>query len=132
MINPDITMKEKRQILENDRKVRDGSTFFAHARADAELNLGGRYAKVQPTSVTGANPGSVYPRMPEGNPWAKDECPPEPSLGYAIDEQEPVGEPHEIAASRPGDATNGDLPRMGTDATDAVDVGTGIKLRRRI
>src|SRR5215831_3066169 len=77
MIPPDITMKEKKEILEDDRKVREGSTYFAHAQASAQDEMGGRFAKVQPTSVTGSSPGA-WPKMPEGNFWAKNEMPPEP------------------------------------------------------
>ena len=97
MIPPDITMKEKKEILEDDRKVREGSTYFAHAQASAQDEMGGRFAKVQPTSVTGSAP-SAWPKMPEGNFWAKNEMPPEPLidgtgegnvLGYRIDDMTP-------------------------------------------
>ena len=64
-----ITQKEKREVLANDRKV---STYLAHAMASAEDEMGGRYAKVQPTTVTGSSPGSAFPRMPEGNPWREE------------------------------------------------------------
>jgi len=109
----------KRATLENDRKVREGSTYFHHAAASALDEMGGRFAKVQPTTVTGSTP-SAWPKMPEGNPWACDPLPMEPPLGYAIDAQDPVGEPHEIAASR-----------VASDAR-ANDPVSGIKLRRRV
>jgi hypothetical protein len=90
---------ERRRVFENDKRVMEGSTYFAQAQASAMDEMGGRFAKVQPTSVTGSAP-TAWPKMPEGNPWACDPMPPEPPLGYAVDAQDPVGEPHEIAASQ--------------------------------
>jgi hypothetical protein len=89
----DIPQSERRRVMENDRKVREGSTYFQQAQASALDEMGGRFAKVQPTSVTGSAPGA-WPKMPEGNPWATNPYPPEPLidgrgegsvLGYAID-----------------------------------------------
>lgn len=97
-MNP-FSQKEKRAILENDRKVRESSSFHAHAIAELG-DVGGRFASEIRQSVTGSTPGSQYPRQPSGSPWARDECPPEPPLGYSVDEQEAVGERHEIEASR--------------------------------
>jgi hypothetical protein len=86
----EVTQREKRKVMENDRKV---ATYHSFAQADAETEMGGRYSKVQPVTVTGSNPGAVYPRI-DGGPWAKNEMPPEPLvdgrgegniLGYAID-----------------------------------------------
>jgi hypothetical protein len=83
---------------------RDGrSTYFAHA-GDVELEMGGRFAKVLPTTVVGSEPVVKYPKLPEGSPWAKDECPPEPGLGIDVNAMEALGEPHEQAASHAGDA----------------------------
>jgi len=93
----EISQAIKRSVMESDRKA---SSYHAHAQADAELSLGGRFAQVRPTSVTGANAGSIYPKMPEGNPWAKDECPPEPPLGWSMEAQETTGEVWEVEASR--------------------------------
>ena len=93
-----ISQKEKRAVMENDRKVR--STFFHHAQASADDDRQGRFAAAGKTTVVGANPGSVYPKMPEGNYWAKDECPPEPPLGYAIDDQPTTGEVFEVDSGR--------------------------------
>jgi len=94
----DIPQAERRRIMADDRRAK--ATYHNFAQADADTELGGRYAKVQPTSVTGANPGSVYPKQPEGSPWRTDECPPEPPLGCNIDAVEPVGEVFEIEASK--------------------------------
>jgi hypothetical protein len=90
-----ISQREKREVLRNDQRVREGSTFFAHAAASAQDDMGGRFAMSgQSVSVTGSNPGA-WPKMPEGNFWAKNELPPEPLidgtgegnvLGYRIDD----------------------------------------------
>ena len=91
-MNPadEVSQAERRRIMAEERR---GKTYMGHA-LDAELELGGRYAKVHTTTVTGSTPGPTYPTQPEGSPWAKDECPPEPlidgrsegnTLGYEID-----------------------------------------------
>src|SRR5215470_14728674 len=51
----DVPQSERRRILANDKKVREGSTFHAHAIAELS-DVGGRFANVQPTSVTGSSP----------------------------------------------------------------------------
>src|SRR5262249_18973412 len=102
-----ISQKERKAVLENDRLVRQGSTFHAHAQADAELNLGGRFAQVRPTTVTGATPAAQYPRQPPTSPFASDPCGPEPPLNYNIDAQEPTGEKFEIEASLASTSVDG-------------------------
>jgi hypothetical protein len=81
----------------DDRKL---STYRAHAEADAELEMGGRYSKLLPTTVTGAMPGPVFPHQPATSPFASDPVPAEPPLGYCINDLEPVGETHEIERSK--------------------------------
>jgi hypothetical protein len=99
MVNPEvsnpadlISQKEKREVLRDDRLARN--TYFAHAN-DVELELGGRFAKLIPTRVTGTGPTMGYPKQPEGSPWACDPVGTEPPLAYDVNEIEPVGEPHE-------------------------------------
>jgi hypothetical protein len=94
MIPPDITMKEKKAILANDAKVREGSTYFHQAQASADDLAGGRFGVAgSKQMVTGSSP-LAWPKMPEGNFWAKNEMPPEPTidgrsegltLGFEID-----------------------------------------------
>jgi hypothetical protein len=76
------------------------NTYFSHAR-DVELELGGRFAKLTPTTVVGSEPITKYPKLP-GGPWAKDESPPEPPLGIDVNAQEPVGEVHELSRAKEG------------------------------
>jgi len=87
--------RERRKLIE-ERRLK---TYHGHAQHTDEDIYSGRYASVNTTVVTGAAPGSAFPQLPDG-PWAKNELPDEPPLGLAIDEQEAVGEPHEIAASQ--------------------------------
>jgi hypothetical protein len=100
--NNDASQAQRRKVLENDRKV---STYFQRAQADADLELGGRYAKVTETTVTGATPGPIYPKQPPNSPWHHDPMPPEPPLGFSVNDLEPVGEPHERQAPA-GDAAS--------------------------
>jgi len=64
-----ISRKEKQEVLRNDRLAR--STYFQHAQTDPDLELGGRFKKLTPSSVVGASP-VVYPPQPEGSPWRCD------------------------------------------------------------
>src|SRR5262245_49810929 len=92
----EISQAERRRIMADDRRAR---TYFGQAR-HADDDLGGRYAKVHSTTVVGSSPVS-YPAQPPTSPWHHDPAPSEPSLGYSVDEQEPVGEVHEVRASQP-------------------------------
>jgi hypothetical protein len=87
-----LTQREKREVLRNDQRVRK-ATYHSFAQASADDLAGGRFAGVQPTTVTGSTPGSAFPRIDSG-PWAKNECPPEALIdgrgegnvtGYEID-----------------------------------------------
>jgi hypothetical protein len=98
-----VTQREKRQVMENDRQVRVAATYHSVAQAALDDERGGRYAagSGSKASVVGTSPIS-YPTQPPGSPWAKDECPPEPPLGFSVDEQEPVGEMFERASIADG------------------------------
>jgi hypothetical protein len=76
------------------RQRQTKSTYFSRA-GDVELELGGRFAKLTPTTVTGSDPVSKVPRQPEGSPWANDPLGTEPPLGIDVNAVEVVGEPHE-------------------------------------
>jgi hypothetical protein len=67
MNNPadEISQAERRRILAEERI----STYRAHAEANTDLELGGRFAKLSKTTVVGASSIS-YPKQPEGSPWA--------------------------------------------------------------
>jgi hypothetical protein len=92
MNNPadDIPQSVRRRIMAEERRLK---TYMGHA-LDAELEMGGRFAKVHTTTVTGASPIS-YPAQPTHSPWHSNPYPEEPPLGFSVDEMEPVGEPFE-------------------------------------
>jgi len=93
----DIPQHERRQVLENDRKVREGS-YHSVARAAANDLRGGRFGVGSSPSVIGSSP-IAYPQMPEGNPW-RDPLPGKEPFIDGTDIPIPVGEPHEIEASQ--------------------------------
>jgi len=92
MIDPkftnEATMQEKKEIIKN------ASTMVDHAKANEATERGGRYAKQQETTFTGE-----LPKMPDGNPWARDPVPKEEPLNYDINTVEPCGTAAEIEAS---------------------------------
>jgi hypothetical protein len=95
--NNETSQSDRRKVLENDRQVR--STYFEHAQSDPDLEMGGRFSRVNPSTVTGTAPGPEYPRLPSG-PWSEGPGGgPEPPLGIDINAQEPTGEKHEVEAS---------------------------------
>lgn len=58
--NP-ASQAERKAVLEND-------TYNARAQNTVD-DAGGRYAKITPTTVTGATPTPQYPKIPSG-PWS--------------------------------------------------------------
>jgi hypothetical protein len=122
----EVSQAERRRIMREDRLARN--TYFSHAN-DPELEMGGRFAKVIETTVIGKSPIS-YPQQPPGSPWASDPMPPEPSLGYSVEAQEPVGERHEIEASAVPIAEDG--PAAAQEPSHVITaVAAGSKFRRR-
>jgi hypothetical protein len=117
----EISQREKRRILAEDRQVR--STYFQHAQSDPDLELGGRFKQLIPTSVTGSGPSPI-PQQPEGSPWANDPIGLEPPLGFSVEDHEAVGELHEREGSAaPADHTfRVDTDRMDTAGTAATAV----------
>ena len=121
MAQVEITQAMKRATLENDRKVREGSSYFHHAKASADDEHGGRWASQNKTQVTGTEAAALYPRQPSTSPFANDPCGPEPlidgrgegdRLGYRIDD---MGS--SVSASVDTDDGDGGLKQdHGTDA----------------
>jgi hypothetical protein len=88
----EVSQRERREVMRNDRRVREAATYHSVAASSVDDERGGRYAAADSKqTVIGASPIS-YPTQPEHSPWSRDECPPEPPLGYSVDAQEPVGE----------------------------------------
>jgi hypothetical protein len=92
-----IDQAERREVLENDRRVREqqqaqGSTFHARAQAQAGELSGGRFASLGAPRVIGAtpNPSMQYPAASSAH---QTELPPEQPLGFSIDEMpNPTGD----------------------------------------
>jgi hypothetical protein len=104
----EISQALKRRVIENDRKVREGSTYFAHAQASIDDELRGRFAQSgQSASVTGSSPIS-YPQQPSTSPSNQMAMMPEEPLidgrgegnvlGFEIDRPD-AGSPSTPAAS---------------------------------
>ena len=77
-------------------KDRKASTYSALSDL-SDPPRGGRY-KIPSSVDDGPKIGTPWNKL-----WAND--PPEPPLGWSVEEQEPTGEQHEIAASKPIEPT---------------------------
>jgi hypothetical protein len=117
------------------------ATLHSVALAEAEDLMGGRWAKQTRPYVVGEAPIAQVPRQPGdavSNQW--ELMPPEPPLGFEINAQEAVGEPHEIAkslsptetslSSHSSDVSAGDAPT--SKSTSGGDDRRGRSFRRRI
>jgi hypothetical protein len=88
---------ERRETLENDRRVREqGTTFTRFAQSEAAESRG-RFTAHDTSTVIGGTPtpASAYPAAFLNH----DPVPDEPPLGVDINEMPTCGEPHELAAS---------------------------------
>src|SRR5262245_23373298 len=72
---------------------RRGRTYLGQTQ-DLD-DMGGRFARVVRTTVTGTEPITRYPNQPVDSPWHADPIGTEPPLGVSVDAIEPVGELHE-------------------------------------
>jgi hypothetical protein len=117
----EISQREKRRILAEDRQVR--STYLQHAESAVDEDRGGRYAATGSSPrVIGASPIS-YPQQPTNSPWHHDPVGDEPSLGYSVEDHDAVGERHERAGSAvPVEPTNRmDTADGGSPAAEELD-----------
>jgi hypothetical protein len=78
---------ERQRVFAQDQSLRS-STFHQHAQADADTPRG-RFSAVSNACVVGSQP-TVAAAYPAASSAHQTELPPEPSLGFAIDELEPV------------------------------------------
>jgi hypothetical protein len=90
-----LDTKERREVFEQDRSLRQGTTFSEIASSD--LGVGGRFSPSKPVVI--GQDTLRYPSQPSG-PWRRDPVPTEPPLGFSVNDQEAVGTPSEIEASR--------------------------------
>jgi hypothetical protein len=129
-MNPadEISQRERRQVLENDRKVHD--SYHNRALNDIEASQGGRFAAQSRTEVIGA--ASQYPRLPDSSPWAQpDGVGPEPFID-GRDIPEPVGEVHEIEASLNASSSPAPDDGVGAGSGSPPSNGPAPTIRRRL
>ena len=84
---------EKRRVLRNDARVRNGDTgtYLSHTHSE----VGGRFALTESQTITGVV-SPAPPPLPANSPWAgSDPVPTEPPLGYRINDLTP----HELEPS---------------------------------
>jgi len=82
--NNQASQAERREVLRND-------TYMARQQNTVD-DVGGRFAKLTPATVTGSAPSPQYPQLPEGSPWAKGfDQNVEPPIGFDVNAQEAVG-----------------------------------------
>ena len=101
---------EKRRVVLQDADVRNQSrngntgTFLSHAQAAANDTGGGRFAALGNPTVVGASEATRYPAASAAH---QTELPPEPSLGFSVDEM-PELEPSAVSVSLPAVEQLGD------------------------
>jgi hypothetical protein len=97
-----LEQKERLAVLKNDQQSNlrpdEHEPTTLHAMSKLSNDLEGRASARD--YVAGSDAATDYPTIPSG-PWSSGygRLPDEPSLGYAINDLVPCGEPHEIAAS---------------------------------
>ena len=124
-VHSELSQDEKRDTLQNDRRVRDASAYVDHVHDD---NDGGRF-KNQTTRITvGSRPLVEYPALPPNSPWARDPVPDEPPIGVDLSAAPIVGEPHEIATSL-GKANLDDVGDSFLQVADGASPGDAEALR---
>jgi hypothetical protein len=109
--------EEPENMTNKDRKA---STYSALSDL-SDPPRGGRYKIDKPRSVDdGPTIGTPWNSL-----WKND--PPEPPLGWSVEEQEPTGEQHEIAASKPKEPTGSPgqviTPGGSSDGSTPAEVG---------
>jgi hypothetical protein len=95
--NNNATPDERKDVLQNDRDLLPKTTFASFAEAFADEDRGGRFKPETATHVIGSTAGP--PRYPASSPSHQDQTGQEPSLGYSIDEMQPLGTEAEVQAS---------------------------------
>jgi hypothetical protein len=83
MLSSQIDEHERREVLRNDARVKQGTTMHAFSEADAAIAQG-RFTQVSAATVVGStpNPASAYPAC---SPALAVKLPDEEPLGYRID-----------------------------------------------
>jgi hypothetical protein len=92
----EVSQAEKRRIIREQ-----ATTMFQHAQSHANDEAGGRFAAINPTTVTGATSAVKYPQLPSSSPWGGSQPEPgtEPPTGYAIDDMSGLENPADVSVS---------------------------------
>ena len=96
MLSSQEEIAERKRVLENDRSVREGSTFARFAQSEAE-EVRGRFSAISSPQVVGATPIPKYEGAPN---WANDPTGIEPPLGL----DNPALDPSVVEAEPPPSA----------------------------
>jgi len=116
MLSKQEEEQERREVLENDRKVLEqrGSTYHQHGVAQADELSQGRFAATGAPRVVGStpNPASQYPAASAAH---QTELPPEQPLGYSVDDMPGLENPA-------GDAFSGLSPPAATGGAEAPSI----------
>jgi hypothetical protein len=88
------SVSERARMLQEERVANTRAAMTAVVSPEA----GGRFAHRLIEQINSAGPTVEYPRLPEGSPWSGPQVGDEPLLGYSVEDLEPTGEPHEVAA----------------------------------
>ena len=103
MLSKQEEEQERREVLENDRRVREQQqqtgTFFSHGVSQALDTAGGRFGATGAPTVTGATP---VPSYPAAGVHHSDPVGTEPPLGFSVDQVEPS-----MGTTRPIEDTGG-------------------------
>jgi hypothetical protein len=128
MLSSQLDQADRKEVLENDRRLRQqqeqGSTFLEHTHNEA----GGRYAAISSPQIVGST--TPIPKY-EGAPnWAHDPSGIEPSLGYRIDNSEltPSAEPPAAPTPDPGHEEHTSVSDVATPLA-AKRLGLGLSSR---
>ena len=117
----EVTQAERRRIL------REGTTFHQHAQSSANDEAGGRFAATAAPRVVGStpNPSLQYPAASAAH---QTELPREPSLGYSVDQLDPLESPSfaqgQLPDSAPAAAASTNAPLLPSDVVQR-DAGSG-------
>jgi hypothetical protein len=109
MLTDQEEQAEKRRTLLNDARVRNGDTgtFLSHTHID---DAGGRFAQINAAKIVGQSP-AIAASYPAASAAHQTELPPEPSLGFSIEEMpglEPSAAPPAGVTGDPADAPSSD------------------------
>src|SRR5262249_25324126 len=120
MLSSQEEMAERKRVLDNDRKVREGGTFHQFAEADANTPLG-RFSAISNAYVVGSK-SDVASAYPAASSAHQTELPPEPPLSF----DNPALEPSLLAqAQAPPNPAPGDVAPSTTSCVERRDVGLG-------